>query len=75
MARKTDEMVEAPTQGKKSDIGKRVQILKQTYANEFSGKTGTVVEYHKFPMRPHWVTVEVDGKKMKFRDIDLKKSK
>lgn len=62
--------------GTLEDKGTRVKVKKNTYAAEFTDQTGTVEEYERFPIRPHWVTVKFSGgKTQKFREIDLVKVK
>lgn len=52
-------------------IGSTVRVKKQGYLPEFVGKTGKVTKYFRFPVRPHWFTVTIDGKEAEFRDVDI----
>lgn len=78
MAFRKNEMVNSSKKkdGTLEDKGTRVKVKKNTYAAEFTDHIGTVENYERFPIRPHWVTVGFPGgKSAKFREIDLVKVK
>lgn len=78
MAFRKNEMVTSTKKkdGTLEDKGTKVKVKKQTYEAGFIGEVGTVEDYERFPIRPHWVTVKfAGGKTAKFREIDLIKVK